>query len=157
MNNRMLAAGDIFDYDLPMRWSDSDALNHMNNALYFRFMEEARVKLMMDAGLDLPDEVSQQGPVLAHSSCDFHLSITYPATGRVRHQVIRIGRSSMEHEVTLMVPDKTGDQVYARARNILVWADIKTGKSVPWPAHVLERFGKLCRPGELAKQATDNV
>ena len=146
MAGRRLAVGDVFEYDIPMRWSDSDALNHMNNAMYFTFMEEARVKLLTDAGLDLPDE---QVPVLAHSSCDFIRSVTYPATVRVHYQVLRIGRSSLECQINLTVPDQSADAVYARSRIVLVWMDWKTNKSVPWSDEVLVKLGGVCKPGRL--------
>ena len=146
MAGRKLAVGDVFEYDIPMRWSDSDALNHMNNAMYFTFMEEARVKLLSDAGVGLPDE---QVPVLAHSSCDFIRSVTYPATVRVQYQVLRIGRSSLECQIKLTVPDHSGDEVYARSRIVLVWIDWKTNQSVPWSDEVLMKFGGVCKPGKL--------
>jgi len=146
MAGRKLAVGDVFEYDIPMRWSDSDALNHMNNAMYFTFMEEARVKLLADAGVGLPDE---QVPVLAHSSCDFIRSVTYPATVRVQYQVLRIGRSSLECQIKLTVPEKTADEVYARSRIVLVWIDWKTNQSVPWSDEVLIKFGGVCKPGKL--------
>ena len=146
MAGRKLTVGDVFEFDIPMRWSDSDALNHMNNAMYFTFMEEARVKLLSDAGVGLPDE---QVPVLAHSSCDFIRSVTYPATVRVQYQVLRIGRSSLECQIKLTVPDHSGDEVYARSRIVLVWIDWKTNQSVPWSDEVLMKFGRVCKPGKL--------
>ena len=111
-------------------------------------MEEARVKLLMDAGLGLPDA---QVPVLAHSTCDFIRSVTYPATVRVQYQILRIGRSSLECQIKLTVPDQTADEVYASSRIVLVWMDWKTGKSVPWSDEVLMKFGQVCRPGKLVK------
>jgi acyl-CoA thioester hydrolase len=146
MAGRKLVVGDLFEYDIPMRWSDSDALHHMNNAMYFTFMEEGRVKLLMDAGIGLPAE---QVPVLAHSTCDFIRSVTYPATVRVHYQIVRIGRSSLECQIKLTVPDQTADEVYASSRIVLVWMDWKSGKSVPWSDEVLMKFGRVCRPGKL--------
>lgn len=29
---------------IPLRWGDEDSLNHINNTLYFRYMEQARVE-----------------------------------------------------------------------------------------------------------------
>ena len=40
LSARILAVGDTHQVDLPLRWGDSDALNHLNT-LYFRLMEEA--------------------------------------------------------------------------------------------------------------------
>ncbi|WP_415830262.1 acyl-CoA thioesterase [Bordetella flabilis] len=130
--------------DVPLRWGDSDALNHLNNTLYFRLMEEARMQLLYGAGLSLPADA---GPILAHASCDFLRPLTYPAEVRVTHTLTRVGRSSMEFELTL---DKRGDPrgPYARGRNVLVWMDYQGNRAEPWPAHVLSALdGVMRRPG----------
>ncbi|MFJ1301323.1 acyl-CoA thioesterase [Pseudomonadota bacterium AL_CKDN230030165-1A_HGKHYDSX7] len=129
--------------DLPLRWGDSDALNHLNNTLYFRLMEEARMRILYDSGLTLPAE---HGPILAHASCDFLRPLTYPATVRVTHTLARLGRSSMELDLTL---EKVGDDAgpYARGRNVLVWMDYTANRSAPWPAEVLARLA-----GQLSLQ-----
>ncbi len=130
---RILSVGDQHQVELPLRWGDSDALNHLNNTLYFRLMEEARMQILYNAGLILPADA---GAILAHASCDFLRPLTYPADVRVVHKVTRIGRSSMEMELVL---EKVGDDQgpYARGRNVLVWMDYVANKSEPWPQDVL--------------------
>ncbi|HEY0296221.1 MAG TPA: thioesterase family protein [Bordetella sp.] len=139
---RTLAVGGRHYLDLPLRWGDSDSMNHLNNTLYFRLMEEARIQILYAAGLKLPDD---QGAILAHASCDFLRPLTYPATVRVTHEVTRIGRSSLEFDLIL---DKIGDATgsYARGRNVLVWMDYLNNRSAPWPAEVLGRLGGLFVP-----------
>ncbi|AZY48644.1 acyl-CoA thioesterase [Bordetella avium] len=137
-----LQAGARHYIDLPLRWGDSDALNHLNNTIYFRLMEEARMSILYGAGLTLP---AQEGAILAHASCDFLRSFVYPATVRVTHVLTRIGRSSMEFELIL---DKLGDDSgpYARGRNVLVWMDYVANRSQPWPSEALSRLGRLFSP-----------
>ncbi|AUL46715.1 thioesterase [Bordetella trematum] len=133
----LIQPGARHQVELPMRWGDADALNHLNNTLYFRMMEEARMQILYGAGLDLP---ADQGAILAHASCDFLRPVVYPATVRVTHVLKRIGRSSMELELVL---EKVGDDSgpYARGRNVLVWMDYVANCSMAWPAEVLERLG----------------
>jgi len=139
---RTLAVGDTHQVELPLRWGDSDALNHLNNAMYFRLMEEARIQILYGAGFALP---SDQGLILAHASCDFLRPLTYPATVRVTHKLTRLGRSSAEFELLL---EKTGDAggPYARARNVLVWMDYVANASAPWPQEVLSKLGAMFKP-----------
>ncbi|OZI30392.1 thioesterase [Bordetella genomosp. 10] len=138
----VLAPGASHVAELPLRWGDSDALNHLNNTLYFRLMEEARVQILYAAGLRVP---GGDGPILAHASCDFLRSLTYPATVRVTHVVTRVGRSSMELELLL---EKVGDDSgpYARGRNVLVWMDNTANRSAPWPAETLAALARVMRP-----------
>jgi len=140
---RTLQVGDCHQIDLPMRWGDADALNHMNNTVYFRMMEEARMKMLGRSDLALPAE---QGFILAHASCDFVRSFTYPCDVRVTHIVTRIGRSSLDTDVIL---DKVGDDVgpYAKGRTVMVWIDYASGGSVPLPDQVLQALAAQYEPG----------
>ncbi|CUI33620.1 MULTISPECIES: acyl-CoA thioesterase [Achromobacter] len=142
LSARILTVGDTHQVDLPLRWGDSDALNHLNNTLYFRLMEEARMRILYDAGFELP---ADDGAILAHASCDFLRPLTYPATVRVTHKVTRIGRSSAEFELLL---EKVGDDggPYARGRNVLVWMDYVANTSAPWPPEVLAKMATQFRP-----------
>ncbi|SSW68944.1 hypothetical protein AVE30378_03268 [Achromobacter veterisilvae] len=142
MSARILAVGDIHQIELPLRWGDSDALNHLNNTLYFRLMEEARMQILYGAGFQLP---ADEGPILAHASCDFLRPLTYPATVRVTHKVTRIGRSSADFELLLEKADDPAGP-YARGRNVLVWLDYVASASTPWPPEVLSQMGAMFQP-----------
>ena len=126
--------GDIFTADIPIRWGDMDSLAHLNNATYFRLMEEARVQMMHSSGVAYPPNT---GIVLAHASCDFLRSITYPAIVRIVHTVTCIGRSSAELELTMSYANDPQATPCARGRNVLVWMDLSKGASAPWPDHIL--------------------
>jgi acyl-CoA thioester hydrolase len=133
--------GSTYIVEVPLRWGDSDALNHLNNTLYFRLMEEARIQMLYAAGVALP---ADSGPILAHASCDFLRPLTYPASVRVIHTLARVGRSSMEFDLVL---EKAGDArgPYARGRNILVWMDYVGNRPEPWPARILSALAGILR------------
>ena len=132
---RTLAVGDIFDFDLPMRWADADALNHLNNANYFRYMEEGRIRMFVEGSVR---QSTRYGPVVVHCSCDFKKPITYPALIRVSHRLERIGRSSMEHAVDLSLVHDDGLELCAQGKSIMVWMDFELNRAHPWPEEVLE-------------------
>jgi len=140
-DQRPLAAGYTHETDIPLRWGDSDVLNHLNNTLYFRLMEEARIQILYQAGMRLP---ASQGAILAHASCDFLRPLTYPALVRVRHTVTRVGRASLELHLQL---DKVGDPdgPYATGRNVLVYMDYDANRSQPWPDETLAALAGVMR------------
>ncbi|MCX5592202.1 acyl-CoA thioesterase [Alcaligenes endophyticus] len=116
-----------------VRWGDLDALNHVNNSVYFRYIEEARVQLMQHMGLTLP---SDYGAVLAHTALDFLRPLLYPASIRVIIELVRIGRSSLE--LNVYVQDAADETiVYARGKNVLVATD-RHGVSRPWMSREIE-------------------
>lgn len=123
----------VYTKVIPMRWGDMDAMNHLNNTLYFRLMEEARISWFHD--YDLMMRPDGEGPILAHASCDFIKPMTYPCETRVTQSVVRVGRSSLEVEMTIE-GDETPPALYAKGKNVLVWVDYTTGTSAAWPDRI---------------------
>src|SRR5690606_8083072 len=131
--------GGAFRCAIPIRWGDQDAQNHVNNTLYFRYFEEARMQLFQRAGITLP---SSKVGILAHTSCDFLKPLMYPATIVVSQVLARVGRSSMAVDTLIEREDEPG-VAYAKGSYIIVGVDAATGKSCPWSAAELAQFAKL--------------
>lgn len=118
---------------IKMRWGDMDALGHLNNTHYFRYLEQIRLDWLEGLGYHLGPKA--QGPVLAKTSCTFRIPLTYPAQLEITIEVERIGRSS----VTFMhrfFRAEDPDTVYAYADATLVWIDYQTGQAVALPADI---------------------
>lgn len=113
---------------MPVRWGDQDALNHVNNTVYFRFFEEARMQLLERARL-----ITAGGKtfVLAHTSCDFIRPLCYPATAVVLQTLSRIGRSSLTFDAVIEREGEPGVP-YATGRYIVVGVDAQTQRPAPW-------------------------
>lgn len=123
---------------ITMRWGDMDAVGHLNNTYYFRYMEQIRVEWLEEAGF--PIDPSGIGPVLGHTSCSYKRELTYPATVAISIEVEKVGRSSLKlrHH---FYRDGEPDTVYAVGEATLVWVDYQAGKtvSIPEPIRVLLR------------------
>ncbi len=130
--------GGVFQCVIPVRWGDLDALNHVNNAVYFRYFEEARIQLFRQAGIVLP---SARNGVLAHASCDFLRPVLYPANVVIRLVLLRVGRSSMDLETLVECQDTPG-VVYAKGKNVMVAVDAASGRSSPWTTEELAKFSR---------------
>jgi len=122
-----------FNVEVPLRWGDMDAMSHLNNVMYFRLMEEARIQWFMHFGL--PTRPTGEACILAHASCDFVRAMTYPGVALVRQTVTRVGRSSIEKTVVIEKTDEPG-VVYATGRTVVVWYDYGSGQSRPLPESV---------------------
>jgi len=115
---------------IPMRWGDMDAYGHVNNTVYFRYMEQARVEWI--EAMRFPVRPGGSGPVIVNASCTFLVPMTYPGTVEVRTYVGHPGRSSFQTHVEMSV-DGT---LYAEGAAKVVWMDTQTGKSVALPDEV---------------------
>ncbi|RDE18125.1 acyl-CoA thioesterase [Motiliproteus coralliicola] len=131
-----------FSIDHPIRWGDMDALGHLNNTLYFRLFEEARVQWLAEIGSDFTN--SDQGPVIVHAACDFLYPVVYPATTRVSITVEEIGRSSFvlaHHLSTAQQPERT----FAEGPCKVVWIDYRQNRSVPLPDSIRQKLERYRR------------
>ena len=125
--------------EMAVRWGDQDALNHVNNAVYFRYLEEARVRVMRE-GVGVLRE--HRNIVLARTACDFLRPIVWPATLRIVMELTRIGRSSLEYQAEIFVQGDDGGP-YARAQAVIVGTDARTARSSPWTTEELQRMAQV--------------
>lgn len=120
--------------DIPVRWGDLDAFNHVNNTVFLRFIEEARIQFFDALGEEWLSNKS--GPVVVNINCNFRREIRYPATVRVTlsgHQA-SAKRLMMTH--TLTDADHP-DRLYADAEATVLWVTKDGAGSIPLPDAVV--------------------
>jgi acyl-CoA thioester hydrolase len=115
---------------IPIRWGDMDAMGHVNNTLYFRFLEINRLDWMAKLGLRL--EALEEGFLIINAFCTFHKQLEFPGDVLARMYVSNPGRSSFESWHTLELADRPG-LVYASGGATTVWVDYAAQKSKPIP------------------------
>jgi acyl-CoA thioester hydrolase len=115
---------------IPIRWGDMDAMGHVNNTIYFRYLEIVRIEWMHSVG-GAPNP-GGEGPVIVNAFCNFIRQLEYPGEVRARHYVANPGRSSFDTFITLERTDDPG-VVYAEGGATTVWVDFKEQKSRPLP------------------------
>lgn len=120
---------------IPIRWGDMDAMGHVNNTVYFRYIESARIAWLGEVGA-LPDPAaSGEGPVIVNAYCSFLSQLIYPGEIEVATFVVPPGRSSIEvtHEIRLVGPDGQAGALHAEGGAKVVWIDFRAEKSRPLP------------------------
>jgi acyl-CoA thioester hydrolase len=116
---------------VPMRWGDMDALGHVNNTVYFRYMEQARIRWFEQLG-GLYQGDPPRGAVIVNAACTFRRPLVYPGTVEVRMYLRHPGRTSVDSHYELL---KDG-ALHAEGSAKMVWIDLRSGKSVPLPQSV---------------------
>ena len=115
---------------ISVRWGDMDAFNHVNNAQYLRYLEEARVQWLAGIpGMSLSGRIA---PVLVASNVNYRRPIEWPNEIAVELFIEKIGGSSvtMGHR---MLSSTDASVLYSDGNVVMVWIDTQTGKSVPVP------------------------
>ena len=124
---------------MAIRWGDMDAMLHVNNTVYFRFMEQARISWIDTWGVGNTADQSE-GPVIATAGCRFKRPLKYPGQVEVRVYAGKIGRSSMPTYYEIRRTDDP-QTIYATGEALFVWISNQTGRPVSFPAPVRERLG----------------
>ena len=120
----------VHEVVVPIRWGDMDAMAHVNNTIYFRYMEIARLDWCFKVGAVVGS--SGQGPVIVNAFCNFLRQLEFPGEVRVTMFVANPGRSSVESYNTLERIDEPG-VVYAEGGARMVWTDYAAKRSAPMP------------------------
>ena len=120
----------VFEMTMPMRWGDMDAMGHVNNTVYFRYFEIARLEWLQRVGA--PPSPLGTGPVIVNAFCNFIRQVEFPGDLLARHYVTNPGRSSFDTYITLERTDEPG-VLCAEGGAKTVWADSATNKSAPLP------------------------
>ena len=120
----------VHTLQLPMRWGDMDAMGHVNNTLYFRYLEIARIAWFEEAGC-APDPQGEC-PLIVNAFCNFHKQLEYPGDIVVKTYASDPGRSSFESWCTIMRADDR-ETLYASGGATIVWVDFRKQKSVAMP------------------------
>ncbi len=120
---------------IPIRWGDMDAMGHVNNTVYFRYMEQARIG-WFDALVPEKDAWHTTGIVIVNASCNFKRPINYPGTVEVKVFAGPPGGSSVATYYDLIV-DNT---LYADGAAVVVFIDMEKQKPIRIPDDIRKRL-----------------
>ena len=120
----------VFEMTLPMRWGDMDAMGHLNNTGYFRYMETIRIDWLHS--LNQVPAADREGIVIVNAFCSFYKQLEYPGQVLLKMYASDPGRSTFETWVT-MERSETPGLIYAAGGATTVWVDFPNQKALPLP------------------------
>ncbi len=127
--------------DVPVAWGDMDAFEHVNNTVYFRWFESARIAYFRQIGFEESRRISGIGPILASTRCRFRLPLAYPDVVEVaaRARDLAEDRFVMDYRVA----SREQGALAAEGEGLIVCYDYRRGAKVPIPASVRRRLEQL--------------
>src|SRR5262249_27086901 len=136
-----LLAGYPVVVELPVVWGEMDSYRHVNNAVYFRYFEAARLEYFRRLGWFEYEAETGVGPILAATSARCRRPLSYPDTIRVAARVPKLeeDRFTMEYR---LVSRKLAD-VAAEGTGTVVTYLHAQGKKTPIPAELRRRIADL--------------
>jgi acyl-CoA thioester hydrolase len=136
--------GHLADFSIvirvPVAWGEMDAFGHVNNIVYFRYFESARIAYLDAIGFrgNTPDAI---GPILASTQCRFRRPLAYPDTVRIGARTVDVAddRFSMEYRI---VSDTHGE-IVADGSGVIVAYDYGNARKAGLPDPVRARIGQV--------------
>ena len=116
---------------IAIRWGDMDAMGHVNNTVYFRFMEQARIS-WFDALVPDGEAWKSTGIVVANASCNFKRAMNYPGTVEVKVYTEPPGGSSVATYYEMLIDG----ELYADGAATVVFVDPEKQKPMRIPERV---------------------
>jgi len=115
--------------EVPVAWGEMDAFQHVNNVVYHRWLETARIAYFERLGLI--DRVREEGvgPILARTVIDYRRPLAYPDVVRVDVTVSRIGGSSFTMGYRVWSEAQRAEA--ATGESVIVVYDYRAARSAP--------------------------
>ena len=103
---------------IAIRWGDMDAMGHVNNTVYFRYMEQARIA-WFESLVPRAAAWGELSIVIVNASCNFRRPINYPGSVEVKVFAGAPGGSSVQTSYELNVEN----ELYADGAATVVFLD----------------------------------
>ncbi|MEO8196407.1 MAG: thioesterase family protein [Thermoanaerobaculia bacterium] len=141
--NAAVAAGWPVALAVPLAWGEMDAYGHVNNAVYFRWFESARMEYFRRLGWPELQAGTGIGPILHSTQARFRAALAWPDTVTVATRVtdVRADRFTMHYEVR----SATLGRVAAEGSGLIVAFDYRSLAKAKLPQVIVERIAALER------------
>lgn len=116
--------------EIPVQWGEMDAANHVNNTVYLRWVEVARIHFLEKTNVS-NDFSSSAGPILAWQDCKYIFPTTYPDTIMAGVRCIELLNDRMTLETKLF--SKTHQRIVAVSKQIVMAYNYQTLKKIDIP------------------------
>jgi acyl-CoA thioester hydrolase len=114
-----------------------DALGHVNNAIYFRYIESGRIAYFSAIGADAGLGGGGEGPILADIQCSFIGQLRHPAQIDVGTRTAKLGTKSFTVEAGIFLAGE--DAPLATSKAVVVWFDYVNQRTAQLPDTLRKR------------------
>lgn len=128
-------------FAITVAWGDMDAYGHVNNTVYLRWCESARIAFFERIGLERSRQESGIGGILAKIDCRFKAPVVYPDQVRVQLALDRVGQQ--DFELGYLVFSEGLGKTVAEAHDRVVCYDYGKLQKSDWPESMLSLLREL--------------
>ena len=123
-------------------WAEMDAFGHVNNTVYLRWFESARILYFEKLGVATTIAPGAKAwPLLAHSSIDYRAKVVYPDTIEIAVRVTKLGNTSFS--MAYRATSQQQSRLVAEGETVVVMVDSKAGTKLPLDPDLRARIRAL--------------
>ena len=126
---------------VPVAWGEMDAYQHLNNTVYLRHFESARVRYLELCGLEALKREEQIGGILRDTYCRFRAPVEYPDTLLVGGRVTEVGEDRFAMAYAIWSEGKK--MLVAEGTGTVVCYDYRRQCKTPFPPSIVTRIREL--------------
>ena len=123
----------VYEMTMPIRWGDMDAMGHVNNTVYFKYLETIRIDFFNS--INCTPDPQGRGPVIVNAFCNFYKQLEYPADLLIKMYVSDPARTTFESWCTLEPTNQPG-VIHAAGGATIIWVDFPLQKAIALPDHI---------------------
>jgi acyl-CoA thioester hydrolase len=140
MNDQLLEGYPVV-IEIPVAWGEMDSFQHVNNIVYFRYFESARILYSEKLGLHKLKDDTGIGPILGSTGCKYKFPLTYPDTVSVGAKItgIKEDRFSMKY----VVVSRRHNRIAAEGDGVVVMYNYHERKKTAIPEVIRRRIAEL--------------
>jgi acyl-CoA thioester hydrolase len=127
--------------EVPVAWGEMDSFGHVNNIVYFRWFESARIAYFDQVNFRGGEEHGGVGPILASTHCRFRKPLEYPDTVLVGARVSELAPDRFTMEYRLV--SKRLDALAAEGGGVVVAFNYQRSEKAAVPELVREAITRL--------------
>ncbi|PCJ36395.1 MAG: thioesterase [Moraxellaceae bacterium] len=131
--------------ECPVIWGDMDAFQHLNNTVYFKYFESARMAFFDKIGFENEKGEIGIGPILASTQCRFRIPLKYPDTVSIGARIVDMegDRFTMLYRVVSHKHRK----VAAEGDGLIIAYDYNASEKSQLPNVICQRINELQEKG----------
>ena len=127
--------------DIPVAWGEMDAFQHVNNVVYFRYFESARIAYFDRLNVIEFMNRTGIGPILASTQCRFKTPLAYPDAVSVGTRISQIEEDRFVMEY--IVVSHRLQRIAAEGEGVIVSYNYREQKKAPIPAEIRQRISDI--------------
>lgn len=124
--------------EIRVQWGDMDAMRHVNNIIYLRWVESTRLLLFEELMQGSTAGEVEIGPILAWSDIKYIAPVVYPDTVRIEFDIVQLEADRLQGRAHLY--SQTQNRLVAISNNTLKAYDNRQLKKAPIPSYWIEKL-----------------